>query len=348
MSPKTRRDFEPEEPPWLIDDWFPLGHRGMDTAPEGSFKTMFGCWLAVCIASGTPVFGRPVKQGNVMIIDEETPESSLRFHLERFATGLGLKLKDLPIHIECMKGFRFGRKTELDKLLHDILMINPTFIRMDSMLAMLPSGRQAIDENSSSLGETIRDDLNNILSPKCSVLLAAHAKKYIAEIPLNQLRGMQMQSIVRGHGSIVGEACDTGYIIKKISEYPDPTRFCVVTIVRRQAIPEKRDRYIEMKEKRYGSGWARLEEIPLDALPPSSLAKEIFPIFDQPGPKGRMNHSSQWLSRTFAFLDRYQCKMGVQELLERKAIIQTTPQNYIKNPNYMTDCSIEYLEGLTK
>ena len=99
MCPKTRQDFEPETPPWLIEDWFPLGHRCMDTAPEGSFKTILGCWIAVCIASGTPVFGQPVQQGHVLIVDEETPETSLTYHLERFSMGLDIKYKDLPLSI---------------------------------------------------------------------------------------------------------------------------------------------------------------------------------------------------------------------------------------------------------
>ena len=110
---KTRNDFELEVPPWLIEDWFPLGHRCMDTAPEGSFKTMFGCWVAVCVASGSPVFGQPVYQGKVAIVDEETPQSSLKYHLERFSKGLGYRLKDFPIYLFSMSGFRFGSKVVL-------------------------------------------------------------------------------------------------------------------------------------------------------------------------------------------------------------------------------------------
>ena len=172
---KTRKDFELESPPWLIENWFPLGHRGMDTGPEGSFKTIWGCWLAVCVASGSPVFGQPVNQGPVIIVDEETPESSLTYHLERFSKGLGFRLKDLPIKTLCMGGFRFGRKVLLDELVRLANRLNPVMIRLDSLLAMLPGGRQAYSENDCHLGETIRDDLNRLLSNDCSILLAANA-----------------------------------------------------------------------------------------------------------------------------------------------------------------------------
>jgi len=346
--PKTRKDFQPETPPWLIEDWFPLGHRCMDTAPEGSFKTILGCWIAVCIASGTPVFGQSVYQGNVLLVDEETPETSLTYHLERFSIGLGTKYKELPIYKYCMKGFRFGRKTELSKLLETVLKIEPVFIRMDSLLAMLPSGRQAVSENDCHLGETVRDSLNELLSPHCTILLAAHSKKYIAELPLFELADMAMQTIVRGHGSIVGEGCDTGIVLKKISTNPLPTRFCIITKPRRQAIPFNTIRYIEMKEQRYGEGWARLEEISPDILPPSELAKTLYPIFEVRDKKGSLNHSSQWISRTYAFLTRNECKLGIRELLERRVIIERSPQNYCKNPNMFTECSIDYLEDLIK
>ena len=346
--PKTKDDFIPEEPPWLIDDWFPLGHRCMDTAPEGSFKTILGCWIAVCIASGNPVFGRPVHPGNVVIVDEETPESSLTYHLERFSAGLRIRFNDLPIHKYCMKGFRFGRKTEMDKLLEKILKINPVFIRMDSLLAMLPSGRQAVSENDCHLGETVRDDLSELVSPGCTIMLAAHSKKYIAGLPLLELEDMAMQSIVRGHGSIVGEGCDTGFILKKISENPLPTRFCVITKPRRQAIPANRILYIEMKEQKYGEGWARLEEISPDVLPPSELAKALYPIFEVADKKGSFNHSSQWLARTYAFLTKSECKLGVRELLSKKVIVEKSPQNYCKNPNMLTETPLDYLAEILK
>ena len=344
--PKTRKDFQPETPPWLIEDWFPLGHRCMDTAPEGSFKTILGCWIAVCIASGTPVFGQPVCQGSAMIIDEETPKFSLEYHLARFSQGLGFRYKDLPIYIFSMDGFNFGRKTKMKELLKLVDAIKPIFIRMDSLLAMMPSGRQRFSENSDNIGETIRDDLNQLLSEERSILLSAHSKKYIAELTLDELQQMEMQSVVRGHSSIVGEGCDTGYIIKKLSENPKPTRFCIITKIRRQAIPSNQLRYIEMVEENYGQGWARLEEIPSRKLPPSELAVELFKLFKVPDGKGNYNHSSQWIRRTCAFNTMRECKIAITELLYRNAIIETGPQNYEVNQRRVSQCDPDYLKML--
>lgn len=346
MVPKTRKDYELDVPPWLVENWFPLGHRGMDTAPEGSFKTILGCWTAVCVASGTPIFGYPVNQGPVMMVDEETPEESLKYHLERFSAGLGYEFSDLPIHIFSMTGFRFARKTKMDDLLKLIDVIDPVFIRLDSLLAMLPSGNQAISENDCHLGEIIRDDLNKLVTPRRSILLAAHAKKYIADLTFDEIENKEMQSIVRGHGSVVGEGCDTGYIIKKLSEHPNPTRFALITVVRRQAIPGKKIKYIEMKEERYGEGWARLEQIMPSKFPPSKQAMEVYQLFKIPSKKTGLNHSSQWILRQMAFRNKDFCRIGVEELLKRKVILNPEPQHYELNLKMTSQCDHDYLRHL--
>ena len=346
---KTLADFKPEVSKWLIEDWFPLGHRIMDTAPEGSFKTMLGCWIAVCVASGTPIFGHDVTQGSVLMVDEETPQASLDNHLIRFSKGLGFKLEDLPIYRVVMTGFRFGRKTEMDKLLKWIATVNPIFIRMDSMLAMLPSGRQSISENDCHLGEILRDDLVTILNecPDSSILLSAHSKKFVGGLSLEEVRDYDMPRLVRGHGSIVGEGCDTGIIIKKISDR-DPTRFVVFTRARRHAIPASKPIIVEMEEQRYGEGWARLKQISEKTLPPSYAAKSLYPIFlakDRAGDWETYTESK--IVRTCAFKGKKECKEGVSELLKRKVIISSKAiRSYTLNPLVTVEVDKEYLSQL--
>jgi len=347
---KTLADFKPEVSKWLIEDWFPLGHRIMDTAPEGSFKTMLGCWVAVCIAAGIPIFGHEVTQGPVLIVDEETPEGSLDNLLIRFSKGIGCKLEKLPIWRVVMTGFRFGRKTEMDKLLKMIEAVNPVFIRMDSLIAMLPSGRQALNENDCHLGETIRDDLINILNTcdtKCSILLSAHSKKYITGISLHELEEYEMSRIVRGHGSIVGEGCDTGLIIKKISER-DPTRFAIMTRPRRQAIPADGLMLIELEEEHYGEGWARLKRLPINRMAPTSNAKSLYPVFNLKDKHGQfLTYKEDKVMRTCAFKTKAECKEGVTELLRRKVLVNgDAVRSYTLNPYLDKEADKDYLDML--
>jgi len=64
--------------------------------------------------------------------------------------------------------------------------------------------------------------------------------------------------------------------IKKLSQYPEATRFSIITKPRRQALPMSRKVvYIEMEAEAYGKGWARLKEISAEVIPPSKYAKAI-------------------------------------------------------------------------
>jgi len=331
---------------WLIDGLMPLGHKCMDVSPEGSFKTTFGAWLSVCIASGTPVFGRQVTQGGVIIEDEETPPDSLQRILNRFAMGLGYELDDLPIYVSSMVGFRFNRRSEMKKLLKKVDFIEPVFIRMDSMISMLPGGRESLSENDSSIGVVLKDDLNTLIQGRSlSSMLAVHSKKFIGTTPVQEVAAMPIQTIARGHGSIIGEGCDTGYLTILVSEAP-PTRFCLVTKPRRSPAPDRLNMLIELKEERYREGWARLEEVSFEKLPPSSHAKEIFKLFTVPDGRGSYNHSSSWIARTCAFLTKWECRESIEELLVRKAIVESGPQNYKENPSMWVDCSAEYIIDL--
>jgi hypothetical protein len=331
---------------WIIKDWLPEGNKCQDTAVESGGKTIIGIQMAVAIAAGKPFLGQSVKQGPVLIVDEETQLSSLEKHLDRFSQGLGVNTyRNLPITVLSMTGFRFDRKTELAKLLEITSRLQPRFTRLDSLIAMFPSGLQRMSENDSHIGVVIRDDLNQLLkaSPGGSLLLAAHSKKPVGGFSVKQLRQFDMQTLVRGHGSIVGEGCDTGFVFKKLSEYPDPTRFAIITKVRRPAIPmSAKVMYVELKEERYGDGWARLEEISHLAVPPTQLAKQLFGFFPS-----NQSHNAKEVRQTFTLFQRKEILAALEELLEHH-VIQTTsfPQTWELNPNYKALCNQEYLGKL--
>ena len=327
---------------WYIEDWYPSGHRIMDTAVEGSCKTMLGCWLAICTATGTPFFGQAIKQGSVLIIDEETPIATLDDKLQRFAQGLNIKdWHTLPITIHSMEGYRFGRRTSLNWLLKMVMNEKYQLLRMDSVLAMLPGYRQGLVENDSSVGIALKDDLDKILSFVSNISISAHSKKAVAEMGLAQIKASDMQLIVRGSGSIVGEAADTGIVIKKISEHP--LRFVIITKARRKAVPmTMQDVYVELVEESYGQGWARLERIEPIVLPPSPVAKALFGLFK---PGGEV--SAQHIVRSAAFYTRNESRFGIEELIDRKVILNDNGAfTFRLNPLVNMQCEEHYWKAL--
>lgn len=337
----------PDQQEWYIKDWYPMGHRMMDTAVEGNCKTMLGCWLAVCTATGEDFLGQKIQQGSVIIVDEETPAATLEDKISRFARSFGyLDRKDLPISIYSMKGFRFARKTAIDWLVREIDNsgdTEPMLLRMDSVIAMLTSGRQGMVENDSSVGIALKDDLDKLLCYVRNISISAHAKKYVTDMLPKQMRATDMQAIVRGHGSIVGEAADSGIVIKKISEYPDPTRFVLVTKARRKAIPmSAEDIFVELEEEHYGIGWARLKRIEPIALPPTKIAQDLFTFF-----KDSNTISAEQIVRKAALYSKAEIRNGLEELVERKAV--TNPNgafSFALNPKIRTECEVHYLKSL--
>lgn len=330
--------------PWLINDWFPKGNRGIDAAPEGGCKTTFGCWWSVCIAAGTDIFGHKVDQGQVLIIDEETPKGVLEKTLDRFSQGLGYQSHlELPINTLSMEGFKIGRKS------HDIMemvnLLQPVFIRLDSYISMLPGGRQGLSENNSESGIATRDALNEMiaLSKDCNTLLAAHSGAPVLGWSLEEIGKHDMNDLVRGHKSIVGEACDTGFILKKLSQYPEPLRFAIQTRARRGAVPMSAQTvYVEMVEESYGEGWARLVQIKPVPAPPSKLAKELFKFFLDKNP-----HTWQDISRQSSLYTRKQNQEALQELEDNRVILtDQKPFTYHLNSKYKTECESEYLGKL--
>lgn len=330
---------------WLVEDWYPLGHRVMDTAVEGSCKTMLGCWLSVCVALGEPFLGQRTIQGNVLMIDEETPRTTLEDKISRMALSFGITdYKHLPITIHSMEGFRFGRKTALDWLLKIINRQHYRLLRMDSVLAMLPGYRQGMSENDSAVGVAIKDDMDKILLFADNISISAHARKAVGDYSLTQIKSSDMQAMVRGSGSIVGEAADTGIVVKKLSEYPEPTRFVLVTKARRKAVPMAASEvYVELKEESYGKGWAKLERItPID-LPPTSCAKALFCLVSGNGDK---DVSAEMIVRRAAFFTKVECKLAIEELIARGAVISPEAFKYCVNPLIDEDCNEQYLQSL--
>jgi len=337
---------------WLVNDLFPSHHKIVDAAVEGGFKTIFGCWVAVKVASGGAVFGHSVEQRPVVIADEETPSEDLERILNRFSQGVGYQTyRELPITVESLKNFRFGRKTELDRFTEKIARIQPIFIRMDSFIAMLPrspQGRQSLSENSDNSGETIRDDLNSILNVlgNGSILLSAHCKKCVAEFSFQEMLKADMITLVRGHGSIVGEGCDTGVVIHPLSRWPNPTRFALILKPRRRPIRSSdKPIYVEMIEQQYGVGPAWLVEIAPTVLPASREARKIYQWFSSVSVAGSWQKSSVVL-KEFAFYQRKQCLEATSDLIAHGVLIEGKGQSYIFNPGWEKGCSSEYADSI--
>lgn len=346
----VHENLETDRPDRYIVTGLVRPHKNMIGNGEGGHKTQTCGQLAMCVAAGMPFLEMGVEQGSVMIVDEETRWEDLDFWLNRFALGLGhTGWRELPITVRSKQGFRFSRRTELDRLIRELgqLRPEPRLLCIDSVLACLPSGRQGLEENNSTLGIAIRDDLDSILQafPNMGIMITAHFRKSTGDLTYKELKDSSMQGLVRGHGSIVGEGCDTGFAIFNISQTvgsddTTPTRFVIIPKARRRAVPMG-EIYVELREQAYGEGWARLERIPPVVIPPSKVALAVASLcsgspIDQ-----------QYINREAALYSRKEKLDAIEELLEhRVAVHGRDPLTYKLNPRRQNQANGEYLRML--
>jgi len=93
------KDFLANSAPnlWLVDGLIPHGHMVIMGGLPGAGKSWIADALAAHVASGMDFLGLPIKQGEVLLVDEDTPEDELRNRFQRLAEGIKVSPDDLPL-----------------------------------------------------------------------------------------------------------------------------------------------------------------------------------------------------------------------------------------------------------
>ena len=304
----------------------------------GNLKSMFLNYAAVVYA---------VNGKQALIVDAESPAITLESRLSRFAQAHSHELKDLPIEWYSKPGLKFG-KGSMDDLRKLITKHQPDILFLESIAAMLPVGREGLNENSSEAGATIRDEFNSFLKikPDMAIVITAHMNQVAGKMSIPEWKKADMPFLVRGHWSIVEQGCDIGYLSKKISGHPDPTRVVLIPKARRvSVIPEVAEGlYLELKEQEYTKGWMTFIRIaPTPPLPSEDTAR-VFMVIE--GYDGSGCKSTEICRQSNAELNKSDIKSALAELQEAKAIVQVLPFTYVVHPKIKEACSQEYLRRL--
>jgi len=98
-------DFAGQSPKleWCVEPLVPLGQLVFNIAQSSSGKSWYGESIATCIAYGVPFLNLKTIEGDVLIIDQDTPVETLKRRLRRFGTYYGLNPKH-KVHLLSMQG----------------------------------------------------------------------------------------------------------------------------------------------------------------------------------------------------------------------------------------------------
>jgi len=101
---------EVEETKWLIENLIPLGHLCFVLAQAGVGKSLLVEAMAISIIKGIPFGDKKAVDGDVLIIDQDTPADTLTKRLLKIGNALDAPNKH-KLFVESMKGFSLDNGT---------------------------------------------------------------------------------------------------------------------------------------------------------------------------------------------------------------------------------------------
>lgn len=152
----------PTEIEWIMPEIIPPSSAGLLAGDSGIGKSWLFMELALSIATDTPFLGHfKVRQGLVLIVDEENSELLLRNRLNKMLVSKGIKqTKDLPIqflvgsstHFSPIKG-KNGDLTaspQFERLLATVYKQKPMMTMFDSLIRVHRARESASEEMSAA------------------------------------------------------------------------------------------------------------------------------------------------------------------------------------------------------
>lgn len=178
---------ESSAPSYLVNQLIPefgisylYGHPGMG-------KTWVVLEIARAVASGEKFLSKiDVKQGNVLVIDEESGIWQMRQRCQL----LGFS-KDLPLSFLSQNGFKLDNPVWIDEIVQHIIDNNIKCLILDPFSAL-----HDCEENSSSEMQKVMTALQQLALAGCSVIFIHHSRKGIGTSGQN----------TRGSSAILGRA----------------------------------------------------------------------------------------------------------------------------------------------
>jgi hypothetical protein len=136
-------DMQAEEEPCLVDGILWANRATWAFSDPNTGKTLFMLALYLHIASGRDFCGLPVKQGPVLVFEEDSPLSVIAEYVEMLADIYDLDLTNLPFWINKIQGLRIVDSTGIQIVVDTINACpqKPIAVLFDACERLVPSDR---------------------------------------------------------------------------------------------------------------------------------------------------------------------------------------------------------------
>ena len=223
---KFNFETEPEQPKWIVEPILPAGQLCIFLAQAGVGKSLLAEDLAIHLVYGEPFSDFATVEGDVLIIDQDTPTDILTRRFIQF--GLGIKHeKKHDLYVESMKGYSLA-----DGTLISAIKDYPTvrLVVIDSLHSVC--GR--LNPNYTSDMNMLAKLKEYCLTNDKTIIINHHISEKMA-LSVDELMTSNSHIMAMGNSAIIQQA-DSYYIIGAVSENGKTNKLYLRPVAKRVSI----------------------------------------------------------------------------------------------------------------
>lgn len=224
--PKFDFETQVEETKWAVEPIIPLGQLAIILAQAGVGKSLVVEDLAVHVIYEIPFCGFTTNFGDVLIVDQDTPEAVLTKRLIKFSKALGPEPKH-QLFVESMKNFSLADGT-LCTLIQDYKTV--VLVIIDCLHSVV--GR--LNPNYTSDMNILARLKSQCLTPDKTILINHHISEK-SPYTIEQLMTDNTHAMSMGNSAIIQQA-DSYYIIGASADNGLTNRLYVRPVAKRVSI----------------------------------------------------------------------------------------------------------------
>ncbi len=220
------------KPRWLVEELIPLGHFICLYSQSGVGKSFVAEGLAVTIVHAQQFLGRPTVEGDVLLIDQDTPRDVLERRLKMFSRGLGSSPKhSLYVHSQEDLSLAYDQPGSTSSLVNVIQKYpGVVLVIIDSLLSICSKLNPDKAQDMMVLAKLKSDCLN----PNLSIIINHH---------ISEKRDMSSLNLMTGNprslsmcSSVINQQADTYYILAPNKQSAKLEELVVRPIAKRQSL----------------------------------------------------------------------------------------------------------------
>lgn len=224
-------DFAEELPEvqWIVRGLIPSGQLCLCLAQAGVGKSLVVEDLGVSVVLGVPFCGFETVEGNVLIIDQDTPSDRLKARLKKFYTGKKSQPKH-ELYVESMNSYSLSNES-----LIRIINNHPTarLVIIDSLHSVCGK----LNPNKTTDMGVLARLKKECLCPDKTIVINHHITEK-TEYPVDILMTGDTHKMAMGNSAILQQA-DSYYIVGASAENGITERIYIRPVAKRLSIPTK-------------------------------------------------------------------------------------------------------------